>query len=293
MSGWSRPTDIPKSIDEYGNELNTTQYPDSLIHEARERMTELLRLEKKWISFLKDDKAASCSLKPMDKPTRKFVHEYSDFWNMHTQSFDPQPNRYVHCVKLLETRSPRPLLSEVARAWRGPAPKVVAHGKEPTIPIEHAEGEDGISSSTREFLRTEQRAPLRLEPRSMVSGVTPPPGAMFDLDVDSSTVSKNDYVSQPAPRFAPLLAERERPKLVLQPRTKPLELPKYQPPTKSMHSEISNNLEMQSQAEAERKTNLHGEQNKNIFAALASDDEESDSDWEVGEALVKVSDDEE
>lgn len=294
LSGWSRPTDIPKSIDEFGNELNTTQYPDSLILEARERMTELLRLEKKWLSFLKDDRAASCSLKPMDKPTRKFVHEYSDFWNMHTQSFDPQPNRYVHCVKLLETRSPRPLLSEVARTWRGPGPKVVAQ-QQTTKPvsIEHPEDEDAISSSTREFHRTEQRAPLRLEPRSLASGIIPPPGAMFDLDVDPTpTSTKNDHVPQPAPRFAPLLAERERPKLALQPRTKPLELPKYEPPKKSMYSEISNNLEIYREVEKERK-NLHAEKNKNIFAALASDDEESDSDWEVGEALVKVSDDEE
>lgn len=296
LSGWSRPTDIPKSVDEFGNELNTTQYPDSLIIDARERMTELLRLEKKWLSFLKDDKSASCSLKPMDKPTRKFVHEYSDFWSMHTQSFDPQPNRYVHCVKLLETRAPRPLLSEVARTWRGSVPpKVIAHVKEPTIPMEHMEGEDSIVSSTREFLRTDERTPLRLEPRSLASGVMPPPGAMFDLDVESRAASKNDLVSQPAPRFAPLLAERERPKLNLQPRTKPLELPKYQPPKKSMYSEISNNLDMHRQAEVEKK-NLQDEKNKNIFAALASDasDEEgSDSDWEVGEALVKVSDDEE
>mmetsp|Transcript_39030 Transcript_39030/g.70302 ORF Transcript_39030/g.70302 Transcript_39030/m.70302 type:complete len:86 (+) Transcript_39030:890-1147(+) len=40
----------------------------------------LLKLENQWKKFLADDRAASCSLKPMARPLRKFVHEYGDFW---------------------------------------------------------------------------------------------------------------------------------------------------------------------------------------------------------------------
>jgi hypothetical protein len=50
--GWKRPTSSTISIDAFGNELNLIEYPDNLITEARDRMTELLKLEKKWIEWL-------------------------------------------------------------------------------------------------------------------------------------------------------------------------------------------------------------------------------------------------
>jgi hypothetical protein len=45
FSGWSRSTSNHVNYDEFGNELNRASYPDSLIIKARERMTELLKLE--------------------------------------------------------------------------------------------------------------------------------------------------------------------------------------------------------------------------------------------------------
>ena len=286
-SGWTRPTLIPKDIDKFGNELNCTIYPDSLIVEAMERTLELVRLEKKWISFLKDDKAASCPLKSMDRPTRKFVHEYSDFWNLHTESFDPQPKRYIHCVKLLETRVPRPLLSEAVRRWRGPAPPpTLANTPSAASEIisEQSAGEDS-SSFVREFLQTEERIPLELKPR-----IVPPLGAMFDLEPTYESYTDDDQ--EAAARFAPMLSERERPKINLDPRTKPLELSKYQPPPSVNISELSNNYEMARNATMER-TNFEKERKKSILAAaFASDDEDSDSEWEVEEAVVTGDDEE-
>ena len=80
-SGWARPT----SRDDFGEELKVTTYPDSLIMRARDRMPLVLKVEKKWLKFLQDDTSASLPLSRMDKPTRIFVHHYSDFWFLHTQ----------------------------------------------------------------------------------------------------------------------------------------------------------------------------------------------------------------
>jgi len=324
-AGWARPTSIPKQMDEFGNELNATQYPDELILEARERMTELLRLETKWKKFLQDDKAASCPLKAMERPLRKFVHGYSDYWNLRTESFDPEPKRYIHCVKLLETRSPRPLLSQAVRMWRGPAPSASARflsdnnmgsgggGGGDGQPA----GEDTASSSAREFPSGEEREPLKIAPRTIPSGIVAPPGAMFDMDImmdvsqplpavvpgtaialaassANSNVNGNgngpaSASQEAAPRFAPMLAEREttRPKLNLGPRTKPLALPKYQPPpsTRMTMEDMAQNGSHTRRRMMTEKQRAETVKKKNILAtAFASDDEEdssSESEWEV------------
>jgi hypothetical protein len=282
-SGWARPASL-QDIDKFGNELNCTIYPDSLIIEARERTLELVRLEKKWLSFLKDDKAASCPLKAMDRPTRKFVHAYSDFWNLHTESFDPQPKRYIHCVKLLETRVPRPLLSEAVHRWRGPAaPSSVTS----EILSEQPAGQDS-SSFIGELLHTEERVPLELKPR-----IVPPPGAMFDLEPTNNSSIINTVDDQEfAMRFGLTLSERERKKINLDARTKPLELSKYQPPPSVNAFELSKNYEMARNATKERMI-LEKERKTSILAAaFASDDEDSDSEWEVEEAVVTGDDEE-
>ena len=291
-SGWTRPTSS------FRDELNEINYPDELIIEARERMTELLRFEKKIITFLKNDKAASIPLKPMDRPLRKFIHHYSDFWNLHTESFDPAPNRYIHCVKLLETRAPQTLLSTAVRTWRGPTPA-------PLPPTAQSAGEDTMSTA-REFIQTEERAPLKLEPRS-ASNVVPPPGAMFDLQLDiagidiAATSNDKNLLSslsrEPAARFAPMLAERERPVLKLDARTKPLELPQYQPQsTLSVNTaEMSVNYKMRLNVNSDRKRKDLEKKKKIVAAAFCSDsddEDDSDSDWEVQEALVTASDNE-
>jgi R3H domain len=119
LTGWARPANQRPELDQFGQELRTF-YPDALIMRARERLTEVVKLERKWINFLRDDRAASLPLNPMDRFMRTLAHEYSDFWRFQTESFDPEPKRYIHCTKLRDTRAPYPLLSDAVHQWRGP-----------------------------------------------------------------------------------------------------------------------------------------------------------------------------
>jgi hypothetical protein len=273
-SGWTRPTDgSSMGIDEFGNELTAAVYPDALISEAKERMALVQKLEKKWKTFMLDDTAASVPLNPMDRPARKFAHHYGDFWNLRTESFDPEPRRYIHCVKMLDTRMPRPLLSDVARNWRGPvlqlptAPKSSDHASHQTA---------GQTTKSREVLVAPPpgREPLALAPRS--------------LPVDDAK-----------PLEDPLAAERERPKLELAKRSVPLELPAFQPePTYNLAEEMK-----QSQAKREetkrKKREAEALKQRALESAFASDSEQESlvgadtgSDWEESEPLYDGSDEE-
>lgn len=67
---WARPTG---GLDQFGDELLTIQYPESLVVEARERMGEVINLERRRRTFLADNRSASHPLRPMmDRPLRKF-----------------------------------------------------------------------------------------------------------------------------------------------------------------------------------------------------------------------------
>jgi R3H domain len=206
--GWARPTGQQYELDEFGNELNAASYPDTLILQARERMTFLLKLEKKWINFLSDDTSASLPLNKMDRPLRTFVHAYSDFWKLNTQSFDPEPNRYIHCVKLRDTCAPRPLLSEAARNWRGPSKPLAGEMTDHEV-IQTA------GQTPREF-PTVPREPLQLKSRSQ----DPSP-----LEFRISKAESEAVVQQENSRSVELFLGRERPKLELAPRTIPIDCP--------------------------------------------------------------------
>lgn len=108
------------SFSGFDTELIAVNYPDSLIKDAKENMELIRKLEKRWSLFLRDDKSRSFQCNPMPKILRRLVHEYSDFWFLNTESFDPQPKRYVNCVKTANTKVPSPLLSVAIRNWRGP-----------------------------------------------------------------------------------------------------------------------------------------------------------------------------
>ncbi len=180
LTGWARPVNAYESE----LEVNSAQYPDALLTKAKGQMTELLKLERRWNQCLLDDQAISCSLKPMDRPMRKFVHEYSDFWSWRTESFDPEGRRYVHCAKMKDTRAPHPLLSEAARNWRGPT----------------------VGPSSRDI-------DLALLPRGPAPKMEPSAAA-------STGTGAITGERQPTPRFAGLL-DKERPKLQLAPRSIP------------------------------------------------------------------------
>ena len=238
LTGWARPVTqdaVPVSThtgDEFLKELDVNpmaQYTDSLLSEARDRMSELLKLETKWKKFLVDDRAMSCSLKAMNRPMRKFVHEYSDYWRLHTESFDPEGRRYIHCIKLEDTRSPYPLLSEAARKWRGPARPITGPSAAdvdltmlPTGPAPKLSAAVAIPASVDGW-RSDQRVPLKLAPRTVAGGVTKPipESTMGGMTRSSSTpLLSMTGERPPPPRFA-ALHDKERPKLQLAPRSIP------------------------------------------------------------------------
>jgi hypothetical protein len=293
LSGWARPSEGKLELDEFGNELNVTFYPEALMNQARAmRLEWLLKLEKKWKTFLADDTAASLPLSKMDRQTRSFVHEYSDYWNLQTESFDPEPNRYINCVKLRDTRAPYPLLSEAIRMNQRP----LLRGKEQ---LSEQSTAPTASVAGRSMPPPPERKPLPLKPRTVTDS--------------SSTIAKNGVSISGAPsrtmtddisssRFSSLADGRERPKLQLAKRSIPLELPPFEP-QKGVN--IAEELERQRQREAARllkEKELEEKRQRALEAAFASDDEDNDvhtrdledddSEWEEKEPEYQGSDDE-
>ena len=78
---------------------------------AKENPGLIMQLEKRWCEFIVDRSTPSCQLKPMPRPLRTMIHHYSDLWRIHTESFDPEPRRYINCVKMRDTKVPKLLLS--------------------------------------------------------------------------------------------------------------------------------------------------------------------------------------
>lgn len=221
-------------------------------------------------------------------------------------SFDPEPKRYIHCVKLEDTCAPYPLLSEAVKTWQGPTKTEILSStnrtENDTCTDERQSAGQTTLSNAREFpTNDEERIPLKLAPRTIPSGLTAPPGAIFEFEESypASAISgaNKNLISesqQAAPRFAPLLAERERVKLNLNPRTIPLELPPFQQASSAQEAheafEIARKKrEEKEQREAQRKKTI-------LAAAFASDDEDEEDDddrdsvWEDSDSLYSGDD---
>jgi hypothetical protein len=158
---------------------------------------------------------------------RQFVHEYSDFWKLHTESFDPEGKRYIYCAKLDDTRAPNPLLSEAARKWRGPttAPSgpnsaSVDLSSLPTGPAPKLLP-SATTSASIDGWRDEQRVPLKLTPRTLDGAKPIPDSSMGSLTRTSSTQLLSMTGERPPPTRFTALHEKERPKLQLVPRSIP------------------------------------------------------------------------
>ena len=300
-SGWARPTTTAGGVDigdEHLDELDAALYPDELILQARDhRMQLLLKTEKRWKAFLNDDKAASLPLNRMDRPSRKFVHHYGDFWKLKTESFDPEPNRYIHCVKLLETRMPQPLLSDAVRNWRGPSSSLPIPDATRTLA---SVMNDHTSQQTAG--QTSGSSLRELKPTSLkVRSATALSSSKGDLVAFGEAVVQNSR--------SDALRDKDRPKMNLIPRSVPLELPPFEEQLKE-RQETTLNLEedlrkRQVLLEERRQREREIEQKKNrvLEEAFASDDEDeinnmgnsSDNDSEWGdeqEALYDGGDEE-
>jgi len=94
----------------FEDELTKVVYNDALKGYATDNVAFVMKIERKWKEFLSSGNA-SCSLPKMNRDMRIIVHEYAQFWNIKTESFDPEPNRYIHCVRFGDSKTPEPLLS--------------------------------------------------------------------------------------------------------------------------------------------------------------------------------------
>ena len=100
-----RPSPRPDSGKFYsGDDLPTNiivgMYPTSLLRWGTNDLSFLMRLERRWCEFIADRNSPSVQLRPMPRVLRATVHQYSGYWRMHTESFDPEPGRYISCVKM-------------------------------------------------------------------------------------------------------------------------------------------------------------------------------------------------
>ena len=336
--GWARPVSQTQSavsvVDlgaEFEKELDmnaVANYPDALLLEAKDRMVELLKLESKWKKFLVDDKAASCSLKPMNRPMRQFVHEYSDFWKLHTESFDPEGKRYIYCAKLDDTCAPNPLLSEAARKWRGHTTTAPSGPNSVSVDLSllpTGPAPKSSSSAAIDGWRDEQRVPLKLAPRTLDGAKYVPDSSMGGLTRTSSTQLLSMTSKRPQPTRFTALHEKERPKMQLVPRSIPTwdELEKrnisqseWNDMTLDQQEVILLEMEeeerrkaLQRQRDQEKEeVRVHRKMNKSkkkqgteekkqaiLMSAFDSSDEEdnsSDSEWSEGVVAFNGSDDE-
>lgn len=291
-TGWARPVLHKMELGEFGDELNVTIFPDALIMEARERMQLLSKIEKKWKGFLIDDTAASLPLSRMDRPTRAFIHLYSDYWKLHTESFDPEPNRYIHCVKLRDTAAPYPLLSDAARNWRGPRPLL-----QNSVESDRASLQTAGQSTGRDLSRSGERVPLHLKPRSTD---TESPLIAGGISIGGACTHTLNGDLVPTSRFAALACETERPKLDLQKRTLPLEMPPFQPEEKGFNvSELSQKQRERMEEKSQKEREKSEQQRRLLAQAFASDDEGDgvmdvdDDSWQEPEAEYQSSNEDE
>jgi hypothetical protein len=298
-SGWARPTDPLK---EFGEELQATVYPDALILQARERLPLVLKMEKKWKTFLQDDKSASLPLQPMDRASRTFVHHYSDFWFLHTESFDLEPNRYIHCVKTRETMAPYPLLSVAVRQWKGPRPFLTEHALQQTAGQTTRQGVGAVVSS-RNLPGPPPRPPLSLRPPTAASTTA----VATATQAEAFSLSGAKYLTEEekaSGRFD-VLAPPQRPKLQLQPRTAPLDTPPFESPESATSTsfDVQEHLRRQQermQEKARQEQAAVEAKQRALMAAFASDSEEegrvssdSSDEWVEQQPAYQESDDEE
>ena len=314
-SGWARPTSgegagetTVSRNQELFDELDAALYSDGLIVSAREhRMDFLLKLEKRWKRFLNDDKAASLPLNRMDRTARKFVHGYAEFWNLKTESFDPEPNRYIHCVKLPNTRMPQPLLSDVARHWRGPS----------SISLPLPDATRTIASVMQDHTSQQTAGQISRSPLDILSraaGVATLPTPLKLRSATAMSSSKGDLVALGEAavqnsRSDGLIMDKERPKMKLLKRSVPLELPPFE---EQLQQEAMTALALdedlrrrQVRLEEKRRREREFELKKKqvLEDAFASDDEsdgkraagssDSDSEWGDDQEPLYIGSDEE
>ncbi|KIO25872.1 hypothetical protein M407DRAFT_75162, partial [Tulasnella calospora MUT 4182] len=131
-------------------------------------------VEKSLNDFVSSEKKVTV-LRPMPPPKRKFVRDLAEVYRLDATDIDPEPRRSVELRRRLDTRIPKPLLSEVVNP-----PKAAAAG-----PSTSAWGKPVASSSRPSSSRP--RTPVLPEPRTSspaIVVVNPAPIAQLPPSAD-------------------------------------------------------------------------------------------------------------
>jgi len=248
----------------------------------------------------------------MDKPYRAFVHQYAEFWNLKSESFDSEPKRYVHCVKLQYTRMPRPLLSEVATRCRVlislPDATRTLYDSLPnstrTLSGHTSQQTAGQTSKSRELPPPPNRVPLPLKTRSVSPAFSERPFRAVTGMSSRKGISIPEGTAQNSRSDA--LMDKERPQLELLPRSVPLELPPFEQQQQSTATyDAEEDLKKRQARLLERRQRdkiIEEKKKKVLLEAFASDDDEdkinsdtvdSDSEWGEEQEPFYVGSDEE
>lgn len=105
-----------EDLDAFCTSYYVTIYPSELTEWARGNSMELMKVERKLFDLIQDKKATSVNCKPMLKKARDILHNLANFYGVSSSEYDPEPQRYVSFVKLLDSKLPSNLLSERCRA---------------------------------------------------------------------------------------------------------------------------------------------------------------------------------
>jgi hypothetical protein len=96
----------------FDEDMALSFYTPELINWAMQNMHTVRFVENRLEGMLMDERATSIRLHPMPKSDRKSIHALCAAYHLYTQSFDPEPKRYMSIIKLKESIFPPVLLSK-------------------------------------------------------------------------------------------------------------------------------------------------------------------------------------
>ncbi|KAG9045921.1 FKBP12-associated protein [Tulasnella sp. UAMH 9824] len=107
-----------------------TKYADKLQQFWRANASFAATVEKSLNDFVTSEKKLTV-LRPMPPPKRKFVRDLAEVYRLDATDIDPEPRRSVELRRRVDTRIPKPLLSEVINPPKAAAagPSTSAWGK--------------------------------------------------------------------------------------------------------------------------------------------------------------------
>lgn len=91
--------------------LFNTLYPVELLAWARKNRAELIKIERRIVTFFETPKDSSLHLKPMPYVDRQMIHCLAKFYHCQSVEYDYEPKRYVSLIKTIDSKFPSTTLS--------------------------------------------------------------------------------------------------------------------------------------------------------------------------------------